>query len=251
MVRALQYVNVSVMCLLALILSAELMTQIWPSARLVESAQGQDAGAKRMVLIQMNNPYAPVKVVKVTENGETIIPGRAITPEVAGKRFSAGEDWISNLSFVVRNRTKLRIAYMSIGIAFGEDQHYDKVLHLGQVPAAAAATYYRPPHTHVPEGTGRPLQLGPGEEMTISLSDYVESIKSAKRTDVPFSSLTKCSILIWDVYLEDQGLRWAFGMDYLHPDPDSPKGYSGLPWGYFPGDRSQYSRPDWTDFRVR
>jgi hypothetical protein len=251
MMKALQYLNAVAMCLLALNLSGELMTQVWPGARLVESVQGQDAATgKKMVLIDRKDPLAPVRVVKVTENGETTIPGRAGNPEIPGQRFIAGEDWLSNLSFVVRNRTSQNIAFIIMGVVFPEDQHYDQYLMLGQVPPAAAAAYFHRPGSLVPKGTGRPLNFGPGQEVTISVSDYVESIMAAKRTEVPFPNLTKCSVLFSDVYFEDQGLRWAFGMDYMLPDADSPQGYRRLRTGYFPGDPKQDDGPDWTDFRL-
>jgi hypothetical protein len=232
-----QCVYVFVMCLFAVVLGAELMTQFWPEFSFIVSGRAQDTPAAKMVLIDPNLPHAAVRVIKVMENGQEIQPGRAIKPdEVPGQQIIAGEDWLSNLSFVVKNRTAMRIDYMKILVFFREDQHYDRRLEFGQIPPAAMAYFGHPPFINPPKGSGSPLKLGPGQEMTISLAGYVDAIKMAKRTVRPFSSLTKCAIFLSEAYFDDpQGLRWA-AREYSLPDPNSSEGYRLLPSDYFPGD---------------
>ncbi len=45
MLKLFQRLIVAALCLLALVLSSELLTQIWPGVRLVPSVQAQDAAA--------------------------------------------------------------------------------------------------------------------------------------------------------------------------------------------------------------
>jgi hypothetical protein len=131
----------------------------------------------------------------------------------------------------------LTIAYIGISLRFEEDQHYDLHMHLGQIPAAPGAALFGQPLNEA-QSAGRPLHFGPGQEMTISLYGYVDSIKAAENTKIPFSSLTKLEILYDVVFFEDQDLIWAPGRGYLLPDPTSPNGVKRL-MGYFPGDRSK------------
>ncbi|MGD1101651.1 MAG: hypothetical protein ABSA59_06245 [Terriglobia bacterium] len=238
--------NAAILCLFAVVLGAELMTQVWPGARLVGSAQSQDVGAAKTVLTDANHHevYAPIRVIKVTENGQPIIPGWAGNPEVVRQYFTAGEDWISNLSFVVKNRSASTIEYLSVGIVFPEDQHYDQDLRFGQIPALAAPVYFNRMRQHVPKGTGFPLNFRPGQEMTISLAGYVDAIKLAKNTARPFSSLRKCAVLLISAYFTDQGLKWENHVGYMLPDSSSPEGYKRLPGEYFPGDLSQAEASD-------
>jgi len=229
------------MCLLALVVSAELITQAWPGARFVEIAQGQNVGAEKvkMVMIAPVRPRAPFQLINITENGKYIVPGRDRIPEVPGQPFYAAEDWISKLSFVFKNVTTLNIAMVRIAIVFREDQQYDWHLDLGQLPALAAATYTNRPRVHPPIGTGRPLNLGPGQEMTIPLSGIADKIKAAKYATKPFSDLTRCAIVVDAVFFEEKGMKWENGGNgYMLPSPDDYYGYTRLPATYFPGDPS-------------
>lgn len=233
MKKVFQGLNVAVMCLLAVVLGAELMPKNWPGPRLVESAQSQDAGTGKMVLIGPPTGREPSKVIKITENGQTIIPGWAGKPGAPGQPFAAGEDWLSKLSFVINNRTSLTIAYVGISLRFEEDQHYDQSLQFGQIPAAPGKALFRGPVSKS-LATGPPLHFCPGQRMTISLYGYVDSIKAAENTQIPFSNLTKLEILYDEVFFEDQDLIWA-RRGYLIPDTTSPDGVKPLK-GYFPGD---------------
>jgi hypothetical protein len=236
MLKVLQRVITAALCLLALGFSEEFLTQIWPEFSFIVSGRAQSTPAAKMVLIDPNLPHAAVRVIKVMENGQEIQPGRAIKPEVPGQQIIAGEDWLSNLSFVVKNRTAMRIDYMKILVFFKEDKHYGRHLEFGQIPGPAEAYFGHPPFINPPKGSGSPLKLGPGQEMTISLKGYVDAIKMAKRTVMPFSSLTSCAIFLTEAYFDDpQGLRWA-AREYSLPDPNSPEGYRLLPSDYFPGD---------------
>lgn len=240
MSRAFQCLNAGAMSLLALVLSAELITQTWPGARFVEFAQGQNVGAEKERMVMISPVHRePVKVINITENGKYIVPGRDRKPEVPGQAFHAGEDWISNLSFVLKNVTPLNIEMVRISIVFREDQQYDWLLDLGQLPALAAATYTNRPRVHPPIGTGRPLNLGPGQEMVIPLSGIADKIKAAKYATKPFSDLTRCAIVVDAVFFEKEGMLWTNGgYGYALPDPDGPYGYRRLAPAYFPGDPS-------------
>ena len=85
-------------------------------------------------------------------------------------------------------------------------------------------------------GTGHSLDLGPGQEMTIPLSDLAEAIKAKIESITPLAEVTASIIRVERVYFEDQGMRWDSGMGYRVSDADSPEGYRSLDLGYFPGD---------------
>jgi hypothetical protein len=207
---------------------------------LVPSAQGQDIGEAKMVLISPDHSRDAVKVIKITANGEPIHPGRRRIPEIPGKRFAAGDDWIRNLSFVLKNLTSLNIVFVSIDVGFPEAAEYTFNIKLGQVPSPAVAAYFNRPRAVIPTGTGHPLQFGPGQEITISLSVFADAIKEKIEARMPFSNVTKCSIVVDHVYFEDKGLKWGnFGFGYAMPDSASLLGYKRQPWDYFPGDMDQ------------
>ena len=107
------------------------------------------------------------------------------------------------------------------------------------MPALAGATYFKRPNQVVPKGTGHPLQLGPGQEISIPLSGTADAIQ-AKKGKISFSNLTQCSILVDHAYFEDQGLKWGRGgFGYALPDSTSPLGWRRQPATYFPGDLNQ------------
>jgi tetratricopeptide (TPR) repeat protein len=206
----------------------------------VPSAQGQEIGEAKMVLISPDHSRDAVKVIKITANGEPIHPGRRRIPEIPGKRFAAGDDWIRNLSFVLKNLTSLNIVFVSIDVGFPEAAEYTFNIKLGQVPSPAVAAYFNRPRAVIPTGTGHPLQFGPGQEIPISLSAFADAIKEEIEVRMPFSNVTKCSIVVDHVYFEDKGLKWGnFGFGYAMPDSTSPSGYERQPWDYFPGDLDQ------------
>lgn len=162
MLKVFQRLIVAALFLVASVLSSELLTQIAPDVLLVSRAQGQDVVAAKMVLISRDKTRDPVKVIKITENGESIHPGWRMIPEIPGKRFAAGDDWIRDLSFELKNLTSLNIVFVSIDIGFPEAAEYTWNIRLGQIPPLAAAAYFNRPRAVIPTGTGHPLQFGPG-----------------------------------------------------------------------------------------
>jgi len=92
---------VVVLCLMALVLSSELLVQIWPGVRLLH------AGEPRSKLVECLHTRRrdAVKVIKITEAGEEIVPGEYQgvyqMADKLGQPFVSGVDWIKNLSFTV------------------------------------------------------------------------------------------------------------------------------------------------------
>ena len=233
---------VKVLRLLVIITISGLAVEVCPGLLLVSVALGQDAESEKMILIDLDRRTDPIKVVKVTENGKAVVPGRWQNPEIPGTRFVAGNDWVKNLGFVVKNFASLNIVWIEVILSFlpgdwpaGSDQ-FDWYLRLGHVPDAAAAAMKSP--QLVPKGTNTgPFMIGAGRETIIPLASYAEEIRAAieSRNRRHFSWAAKCAITISHVYFEDEGdykaLKWERFHGYSLPGPE---GY--YPLGYIPTD---------------
>lgn len=219
-----------VLRLLAIIIIAGFVVEI-SSDPPVSVAEDQDAESEKMILIDPDRHTDPVKVVRVIEKGEAVVFGRWQNSEIPGRRFVAGDDWVKNLAFVVKNFTSRNIVWMNLCFSFlprdspiDRDQ-FDWYLRLGQVPDVAAATI-KPP-LHVPQGRNiGPFLFAVGKETTISLATYADEIRAdvESRKKKPFSWAAKCAITIGYVYFEDDGdykaLKWERFNGYSLPGPE-------------------------------
>ena len=229
----------TVLHLLAIITISGLAVEICPGP-LVSFAQGKDARSEKMTLIDVDHRSDPVKVVRVTEKGEAVIPGRGRHPDIPGTRFVAGDDWVKDLAFVVKNFTSRNIVWMQLVLSFFErdwpieSDQFDWYLNLGQVPDAAAATI-KPPYRVPKGGNTGPFVFAAGKEITISLASYADEIRAHAESEKtkPFSWAARCEIAIEYVYFEDAGdekaLQWDRREGYSLPGPE---GYYRL--GYIP-----------------
>ena len=244
-----QPLNVGALCLLSFVLSSALVSQIWPGVGLVPVARGQTAEQAGVIYVyrQPKGIHAPVQMIGMKEGSEELVPGVFRRPpyEAPGQPIPATDDWIKGLSISVKNVTSIKIEFMHIDVAllYGQERNDLRgvwwYLDLGQIPPVAASTYYTGRGMKVPPGTGQPLEFGPGQVMTVSLSEYADKIQEKIEAKTPVSTVRRCVIDVNVAYFDQPGLEWCrFGSGWRTADPDSPTGYKTLP-GFFPGDLSQ------------
>jgi hypothetical protein len=248
MSRLFQWLNFAALCLVAFALSSELLTGVRPGTRVALSAhlyaEGEQAGSIRLYRFPKAR-LDPVEITKVREGGTAVVPGVYRVPpyDTVGEPIPYSDDWIKNLSYTFKNVTFQKIQFMWLAMSFHYGDHDNwqtRVtwnLDLGEVPPLSAEIYYTSRGTKIPQGTGRSLGLRPGEEMTVSLSEYADKIRARIEAVTPLSSVNECCIAVALVYFDQPGLKWGnYGFGWAVADPDSPNGYRRLLGPPFPLD---------------
>lgn len=242
--KAFQRLTVSAMCLLALALTADVATHIWPGLGLVPYVQAQETGQTLSINVDRypKGRLDPVEVIQIMEGDRVVTPGVYRVPpnDTVGQPIPYGDDWIEKLSYTFKNLTSRKIEFMLIGLSFhyGDHDNWPQRitwhLHLGEVPPAAVATYYTPKGEKPPIGDGHALELGPGQEMTIRLaSGRADEIKTKIEAQTPLSSVTECFIAVSLVYFDQPGLKWGnYGFGWAVADPNSSNGYRKMGWDF-------------------
>ncbi|HEV2492315.1 MAG TPA: hypothetical protein VG204_04510 [Terriglobia bacterium] len=219
--------------------------------------QVDDGPGAKSVVIDPENRWEAVRILRITDAGQDVLPGRYIGPSyLPGRRFLAGDDWFKDLSFTLRNRTSKTIVYLGFDFIFSEDDSSVNAasffMNLGEVPKITYGAFH-PPEDNVPKGTGKPLQFAPGEEMTVSLAGQAEAVSAWIEERVhPLASVKTCALLVGDAYFED-GMRWgAIGgpIWYEYVDKGSPGAWMKSDDFYFPGKLNPMSRVPWKLYPV-
>ena len=183
-------------------------------------AQGQ-----KTLLIQQPMGNDPIRIVKIMEGTtELTSDGHQFpNPYLWESVFNAGDDWIKDISFVVRNVSKKTISHVTVSGVLREtaDWQGEMAKHktepiLGQ---ANNAVGWRPEHAlystrqqkwGLPDSTRRPaLILGPKQELTILLEDpkNYESLRSKVEERIPISNINACDVSVIFVFFDD-GTMW-------------------------------------------
>jgi hypothetical protein len=140
--------------------------------------------------------------------------------------FEAGDDWLKDVSFVIKNVSKKKITYLSVSCALFETNDWQSELEKHSTPdnpglgQAGNVVGWRPKHALYSVRTGLiaqpdsdrrpPFVLAPGQEFTIALQnpeDYAD-LKSSVEARQPMSTVTACDAQIGDIFFED-GTRWG------------------------------------------
>jgi hypothetical protein len=219
-----------------------------------QAPTAQGPGAKTLYTPPVTPQYRrePVRIERITEAGRLVLPGRYVYGEPPGKPFKAGDEWIQNLAVVIKNRTAKKIASLGLLLVFPTDNsdiagrngggQIAWSIDLGEVPANARIPVA--PRALIPTGTGHPLNLGPGQEMTISLADWAPAIKAKIEELRAFSSVSACILSTGTAYFED-GMVWGGpSFEYSQPMYDRPVSGAWVPMdpGFFPGVLNPLSR---------
>ena len=209
--------------------------------------QAADGPRARDVVIEPESPWDAVKILRITDAGQDILPGRYLSPYLPGKQFIAADDWEKDLSFTLKNRTSKTIVFLGFDLMFSENDSQEHAVtwwpQLGKVPEVTYGAFH-PPDDNVPEGTGSPLQFAPGTAISISLAGYADTIKAwVEERGHPLPSIRTCALLVTQVFFED-GMRWGLGYppSYMYIDKGLPNTWTKSDDFYFPGQLNPISR---------
>ncbi len=256
MLKLLQRLTVPALCLLALVLISELLTQIGPAVHVVlaHAQDGQTANTKTVLIRKMhdNDPLALMRIVDGTtlaRGGDASeddqkwmvpdgMPPRPTRPWLLAFRFEAGDDWLKNLSIYVADRTSEKIVRMLMAVNFPEvKQTSGKVsvlgagvmIRFGGLPASVAYDTNGNPLHH---GDEQSLELRSGYETPLSFARDEATLRNAVEKWQPFSTVSLCYVTFANVTFAD-GMSWGEA-GYSRPDPDHPGRYILMDKNYFP-----------------
>ena len=199
------------------------------SCRAPSRAQSASATNTKILFIQ-GFPLAndPVRIKVMDGATELKSDGRALSNRLAWETtFNAGDDWITDLSFVVKNVSAKKITCIIIFSVLGEtpfwqDESQSKIPLLGFIQNRLGQ---RPEHARyasgraLPPNTDPPFDLAPGEELTMSMespNDYSE-FKAHIERDRPISKVTAIDGGIVTVFFDDS-TRWiSINHSYSRP----------------------------------
>jgi hypothetical protein len=255
--------------LLAAIVACALAFKILPSVDLITPvhAQGNSSESTKTLIVDGLYRTDPIEVMKVLCAGNEAQPG-ACSKEDDSKwilifdgghypergpavgaiayRLQSDDNWLSNLSFVLKNRTSKRIILVAITIVLplARPSHdgppYAKGVQgfpFGQLPAVWVNTRHG---DRLPATTKNPIRFDPGQEMSFTLADRKNFLDGLVARAQPLSESTLCRVRI-RVFFED-GLDWREG-DYYKPDPERPGEPMLMDQDYFPGSLAGPSAP--------
>jgi hypothetical protein len=186
---------------------------------------GADTNLKTVHLFP-TNPHDAVAIVRVMKGNTEIQPSVA---------FEAGDDWLKEISVVVRNVSPSKIVYVSIDAHLPESgagtQDSPRVAagnSVGQKPEHAMYSALTGQRRH--EAPRDSINLEPGKELVVpivSQSDY-DNIRSLIQARQPLADVRKCEVWVTTVFFAD-GTKWASGA-YWRPDRGSPGKYLPVPF---------------------
>jgi len=193
------------------------------------------AQGPKTLLIERPNGNDPIRIVKASEGTtELVSDGRHFPDQRAWESvFNAGDDWVKDLSLVIRNVSHRSIAYLEVSCVLSETADWQTEIANHKSPEnpilgqASNVVGWRPEHALYstlrgkaaePDSTRRAaFKLGPKQEFTISLQDpkNYESLRSTVEARVPVSSMTACNSQVSTIFFDD-GTMWQ-GHKYRRP----------------------------------
>ena len=240
MLKGLQWCSVFACCVLATAIACALIARSWDGLSVLPVVQAQDAltvGSK-FIEVEPESVHQAARVVKVTVGKQVVTPGfynRRRGP--SGVPFQAGDDWLKDLSFTVKNRTAKKIVQLFMNVSFPETDTPEygfpvhQLIYRGQIAESAAYG----PDGNLDPGAGQPLDFGPRQKMTFSFANYADDVRKRIEERQPFSTVTRCFINVHTAYLED-GTHWVLS-HFDAPDPGHPGSFIPLdPSLFFSGD---------------
>jgi hypothetical protein len=180
--------------------SKHILYIVWLSAAILLSLS-IDADAQPK-LIKRNGWYrnAPIEVFDLKAKNRGVKFNEA---------FEADADWLKDVSLKIKNNSEKTIVCIYMLVIFRET---------APAPMTYPKFFGRPTNTSVKPG-GRPLELKPGEVLTVSFADEFEGLKRAVEYRRPVDSVNVVDLEITRAYFED-GMMWDLGELY-RPDPDN------------------------------
>ena len=154
-------------------------------------------------LIKRNGWYRdpPIEVFDLKVNDQSVSFNKA---------FEASGEWLKDISFKIRNNSKKTIVCIYMGVVFPET---------GPASMLHPKFYGNPTNTTI-KPKAQPLELKPGEVLSISLADEYKELKSLVEHKMAIGSINTVSLEISRVYFDD-GMMWDLAELY-RPDPEKP-----------------------------
>lgn len=201
----------------------------------------------------------PIRVLRATE-GTTELQrdGKRFPNRYAWEAtFNAGDDWLKDLSFTIKNVSDKTITYLEVYCDLFETSDWAKELAAHSTPAnpglgqANNTVGWRPEHAlysprlgrmSAPDSTRRPaFQLAPGQEFTIPLQDprTYSDLKSEVEARKPMSAINACNAGLGAIFFAD-GTQWQ-SHHYLRPT-DQPGRYEPMPANEVPQINAEETR---------
>lgn len=192
----------------------------------------KDGPNTRRVRLNLKEPNDPARIVKVMESGADVTPGARPYKMWEGKPFQADDNWVKNLTFIVKNLSNREIVAASLDLTFPEtgtgswgSPFYGEPISLGRRPARYVRVGGTKEEELRPAETTQPLHILPGQDITIPVSQYYDEIKKAiEQQPRPLAALRICTVQLYGVYFSD-GLMWAQGEQFEKPDPNAAGRY--------------------------
>jgi hypothetical protein len=217
----------------------------WDGRRIAAAANpSQDID--RRVYISPQTSMDPVSIEKITVGDHLIHAGvKAVgwRDEQSGTPFQANDDWLKDMSIVVKNRTDKVIVWAGITFYFPDtgDGHSTPVtmhsITLGQMPEIDS--FSNRGQKYPPETDKQPLFLAPGQTLVIRVADHVDAMQSFVEERFAWSQVTRVWIAPFRFFFAD-GMRWDNLSGFGVPDPNHPGQFTNMDRGrYFPGNPSQ------------
>ena len=216
-------------------------------AYLIPAASLPPQELDRTVYIGRQTRMYPVTIETVTVGDQVIQTGVMGGPRVlqSGTPFQANNDWLKNMSFVLKNRTNKTIDWAQIYVSVPNASEgltrtlANYPLQLGKIPANDFFTHRDgtlSPH----DPGGSPLSFAPGQTLVIKLGDHLDELQAAFELTVPLEQVKLISIEP-HYFLFRDGMRWDAAMQgFGIPDPNQPGKFTNMDRGrYFPGDPFQ------------
>jgi hypothetical protein len=227
MFKGLRWFSLAACCLLGAVLGCLLIITNWDRVSIIPVVQAQHAsmGQSKYVEREPNvpeesGPYGPenvnfprnaVRVVKVTVGEQKVTSGPFYPRRgPTGVPFQAGDDWLKELTFTIKNRTSKKLVQVSMAVCFPDTLVTERgpwvcqQIELGRIPESDA---YTKDGEKADQGNAQPLDFRPGQEMKISFAPYADDIRRKIEERQPFSTIGGCFINLQSAFFED-GTVW-------------------------------------------
>ena len=219
MPKGLQWGTLAACLLLGTVVTCVLTVQNWNKVSVVRVVKAQDAptAGPKYVDVEVDSPRFAARVAKVAVGKQVVTPGYYHNPRgPSAVPFQAGDDWLKELTFTIKNRSSKKFVSISFDIVLPEARApIGRVVELGRMPEVDA---YNAQGNKIDQGGKLPLDFRPGQEMKISLAPYADELRRKVEEIQPFSTISRCFINLSHGFFED-GMLWSLA-DYEVPDPN-------------------------------
>jgi hypothetical protein len=144
---------------------------------------------------------------------ETKVNGRDITP---GEKFTANDEWIRSIAFVVKNTSNKRVLFASVDLFFSQPDGANVMFNLFYGPFALQSRPPKPEELLVGISPGDTTEIAFSERQFAGFTKFVEETKLGR-------SIPKLDMRIGSVILEDDTM-WSRG-EFSRRDPSNPRGW--------------------------